>query len=120
MKLRIHGNSLRLRLSESDLSRLRWEGRLESWMGLGPGRRFTYSVESNSEADHISALYESDALTVLVPREWVDRCDPSDDEICFESMQDIDGDQQLHIVVEKDLLCRHDGQEQRMADQAAA
>lgn len=101
MKLRIHGNSLRLRVSESDLSRLRWEGRLESWMGLGPNRRFTYSIEGSSEVDRIKALFENDSLTLLMPREWLDSWTETENR--FESMQPIDGDQDLHIIIESDL-----------------
>lgn len=119
MKLRIQGNSLRLRISEADLNRLRWEGRLECWMGLGPNRRFTYALEASNDAARIMALYESDALTLVMPREWVDQWNPAE-EVRFESMQDIDGDQQLHIIVEKDLQCRHEQQEQTVPGQAAA
>ena len=119
MKLRIHGNSLRLRVSEADLAGLRWKGRLEYWMGLGPGRRFTYSIEAGGNAERITALYESDSLTVLMPREWIERWGP-DGDVRFESMQDIDGDQQLHIVVEMDMPCEHDRQEQSTSDKAAA
>lgn len=119
MKLRIHGNSLRLRISDADLSRLRWEGRLECWMGLGPGRRFTYSIETSHDTDRMTAHFESDALTLLMPREWVDQWTPAEDER-LESMQDIDGDQQLHIVVEKDLPCQRDSQDHGVSKQAAA
>ncbi len=119
MKLRIHGNSLRLRISEADLNRLRWEGRLECWMGLGPDRRFTYSIEASNDAELITALYESDSLTLVMPRDWIDGWNPSE-EVRFESMQDIDGDQQLHIIVEKDLKCRHEQQGHSVSDQAAA
>ena len=106
MKLRIHGNSLRLRVSESELSRLRWEGRVESWTALGPKQRLTYSIESSPQTDRLAATFECDALTLLIPSQWVEGW-TADGTEGFESMQEIDGDQKLHIVVERDLPCRH-------------
>ena len=120
MKLRIHGNSLRLRVSESDLSRLRWEGRVECWMAVGPKQRLTYSIESSPQADRLTATFECDALTLLIPAQWVESWS-SDGGVGFESMQDIDGDQKLHIVVEQDLPCRHPHpQESEGAEQETA
>lgn len=106
MKLHIHGNSLRLSVSENDLERLRSEGFLERWMGLGPGKRFTYCLETSSDADKISAMLESDALALVMPTQWADRW-ASNDDPRLESMQVIDGEQQLHIVLERDARNGH-------------
>lgn len=102
MKLHIHGNSLRLSVSEADLARLRWEGYLESWMGLGPGKRFTYRLEAGSDDRAMSAVMQDDALTIFIPEDQADAWVTSD-EPRFEAMQMIDGEQRLHIIVEKEV-----------------
>jgi hypothetical protein len=104
MKLRIHGNSLRVRISEIDREALRRDGRVEYWMGVGPERRFVSALEANSEIDQLGAEFDHDALTVTMPRAWVDSWT---DVVGYESMQPIDGDQQLHVLVEMDVGCRH-------------
>ena len=114
MKLRISGNSLRLRLTESDLDVMRRDGRIECWSGFGPGRRFVYALETSGEIESLVAEFEQDALTVTIPRQWVDEW--QHDEEYFEAMQPIDGDQHLHLLVEKDLACAHINGDKNVSD----
>ena len=106
MKLRIYGNSLRLRLTQADLDQMHRDGRIECWTGFGPHRRFVYALETDPSIEQLSADFEQDALTVSIPSSWLDDW-MEDGRDGFESMQSIDGDQHLHIMVEKDLACVH-------------
>lgn len=120
MKLRISGNSLRLRLSPTDLDTIRRDGRMECWTGFGPGHRFVYALETSPEVDGLVADFEQDALTITMPQAWIDEWD-EDERVGFEAMQPIDGDQHLHVQVEKDLACAHarNGEKERFANRAA-
>lgn len=106
MKLRIYGNSLRLRLSPNDLDVMLEEGRVESWTGFGPDKRFVYALETNPDIETLVAEFDQDALTLAIPSAWLEKWS-EDERIGFESMQAIDGDQKLHLLVEKDMGCRH-------------
>jgi len=116
MKLRISGNSLRLRLSPADLDGIRRDGRIECWTGFGPGHRFVYALECSAEVADLVAEFEQEALTITMPESWLGEWD-DDEWVGFEAMQPIDGDQHLHVLVEKDLACAHarNGKKERMA-----
>lgn len=96
MKLRIRGNSLRLRLSQSEVSQLLSEGRVEDAISFGPSK-LAY-VLTTSDVDHVRATYESNRIVVTLPKdraqEWT-----STDEVGIESKGE------LAILVEKDWSC---------------
>lgn len=96
MKLRIRGNSLRLRLSRGEVTQLAEKGRVEDAITFGPSK-LTYVV-ATSDVDHLGATYESNRIVVVIPpkraAEWA-----SSEEVGIESKGD------LHILVEKDWSC---------------
>ncbi len=51
MKLRIHGNSLRLRLNQAEVAQFSKTGYIEEALEFGTGARFTFSLESLSGVD---------------------------------------------------------------------
>jgi hypothetical protein len=78
-----------------------------------------YALETDTEVEDIVADFEQDALTITMPHAWLEQWD-SGERVGFESMQPIDGDQHLHVQVEKDLKCAHamDGEQERFAQRA--
>lgn len=96
MKLRIRGNSLRLRLSQSEVTQLAQRGRVEDAIAFGPSK-LTY-VLATSDVDRIGAVYEDHRIVVTLPKsraaKWT-----SSDEVGIES----DGD--VKVLVEKDWSC---------------
>lgn len=115
MKLRIEDDTLRLRLSSSELTEFAQTGRVEGAVhfGLGPSQRLSYALERGSEpaqtlpdAEPVQVHYEPGALTVLVPfaqaKAWVET-----DQNGFSHVLPLAGNQRLRILVEKDLDCRH-------------
>ncbi|SMB84748.1 hypothetical protein SAMN00120144_3852 [Hymenobacter roseosalivarius DSM 11622] len=110
MKLRIEDNTLRLRLSAEDVRRFGQTGRVAVTVKLGPrpADELTYSLEHapNPEADAVRVLFTGGTLNVLVPRtmaaEWVDS-----DQIGFSETLNVTENQELRILVEKDLDCSH-------------
>lgn len=115
MKLRIEDDTLRLRLSASEVHEFAEQGRIESAVhfGTGPGLQLTYALERGSEppetlamAEPVQVHYEPGALTVRVPfalaRSWVET-----EQNGFSHDVPLPENQVLRILVEKDLDCRH-------------
>jgi 3-methyladenine DNA glycosylase Mpg len=96
MKLRIRGNSLRLRLSRSEVTQLADSGRVEDAIAFGPSK-LTY-VLTTSDVDHVGATYESNRIVVTLPKERAQKWTASD-EVGIESKGE------LAILVEKDWSC---------------
>jgi hypothetical protein len=100
MKLRIKGNSIRLRLTKSEVETFGADGHIEEMVNFGdkehPG--FVYALESGS-TQNLSASFEEGRLSVQVPEtiatQWV-----NSEEVGFNGN---DGD--LQILVEKDFVC---------------
>lgn len=101
MKLRIKGNSIRLRLTQPEVERLADGSRIEACVDFGPGKRkFFYAVETSAEAAEVDGSYERDRMVVLLPSRvaatWA-----NSDLVSIESR----GEQGLKILVEKDFAC---------------
>lgn len=106
MKLRLKGNSIRLRLDRKDLATLAEVGRVEDALRFGPGdgSAFVYAVEvGDAPRGGPWASYRAGRLTVSFDRrdvqEWAD-----DDRVGFERVQEVDGGS-VRILVEKDFAC---------------
>jgi len=105
MKLRIKGDSLRLRLGPSEIDRLLEDGRIAETVHFGPQPEaaLTYAIELSHSADGLSLLYERQQVTVLVSREraraWADG-----DEVGIDGGVSV-GNGRLTLLVEKDFAC---------------
>jgi hypothetical protein len=105
MKLRLHFNSVRLRLSQSEVDALGNHGRVEERIQFAPDRALLYSVEC-ADTPEPSAAMEGNAIRVKLPRtevkHWIET-----DQIGMEANQGA-----LHLLIEKDFKCIHrDGPE---------
>lgn len=102
MKLRIKGNSIRLRLTSSEVNRLPVEKVIKEVTGIG---EYTFSYSIHSYNDHIiSAQLFNNHLQVFIPervaQEW-----PSNNTISLNgSMLNADGST-LSLLIEKDFKC---------------
>ena len=67
MKLRIHGNSLRLRLSQSEVAQFSKTGFVEDSIQFAPGASFAYTLESSSSLSAPQALFQNGWLRIQVP-----------------------------------------------------
>lgn len=115
MKLRIEDDTLRLRLSEGELQEFAGTGRVTATVhfGTGPDQQLSYALERGSEpaqtlagAEPVQVHYAPGALTVRVPfalaKAWAET-----DQVGFAHDLPLPENQRLHILVEKDLDCRH-------------
>ena len=106
MKLRIKGNSLRLRLSQPEVAQFREDGHVEERIRFGPGRRLLYVLEATDVARQLRARFDGERIVVQVPAAraatWT-----GTDQVSLEGEQSIEGDEVLTILVEKDFQCLH-------------
>jgi hypothetical protein len=104
LKLRIHRNSLRLRLSRSDVEQFRKTGICASALRFGPASQLTYTLETSSLCTAMEARYDQDCIRVLLPLDmgqgWADS-----DQISL-SLDRTESDS-LSLLIEKDFECLH-------------
>ena len=105
MKLRIKGDSLRLRLTQTEVRQLADTGAVESAMHVAPGVTLTYGLRA-AERRQLAVEGEAFELVVLVPRDWIGPWAEGDD-VGFEGTHDAGGGRELAILVEKDFACLH-------------
>ena len=99
MKLRISGNSIRLRLSMTEVEKLVHGNFVQDKCHIGSST-LTYQVNQNTREDKLSATYSNDLIDVKIPKEWLTNWD-KDERVGFEG-HDNNG---LYILVEKDFQC---------------
>lgn len=106
MKLRMKNNSIRLRLTQSEVARFAETGRVEETIefGIEPFQQFSYALRSDSEAQEIQAVIESNRITVLIPKREADEWS-STTRVGMESEQAVGGEKTLRLLIEKDFAC---------------
>jgi hypothetical protein len=100
MKLRIKGNSLRLRLTQSEVSLLFSDGKVEESVEFGTGpSSLVYRVETIDNAQDVSASFENGRLNVFIPKrlapEWA-----ATEKVSIERADTVPS-----ILIEKDFAC---------------
>jgi hypothetical protein len=106
MKLRLKGNSIRLRLGRSEVRRMRDEGIVEesTTFDILGRQRLDYVLCTGPNLLAITASFEDGRIVVRVPsalvREWAET-----DQVGIESSQVGDGGCGLSILIEKDFEC---------------
>jgi uncharacterized protein DUF7009 len=106
LKLRINGNSLRLRVSRSELVRFQAGGRIEETIHFtaAPEATLTYALESALESSPVTVRYGSREVTVVLSKDrariWGD---PT--EVGVYTTLDMGPAGSLEVVVEKDFAC---------------
>ena len=106
MKLRIKGNSIRLRLTQTELDQLQTDGRVEETTAFGPGRRLVYALAAAEGLDALIATFDAGELVVSLPADWIDEWAASD-RVGFEGTQPLSDGEALDLLVEKDFECLH-------------
>jgi|SRR6516164_11679096 hypothetical protein len=110
MKLRMHGNSLRFRLSPSEVATLASEGKLEESVQITPAASdlFIYVLETSAQCQEVRAWRCDCKLGVTLPEQLV-RSWAASDQVGIEQTQPVGAGAHLRITVEKDFDCLHPG-----------
>ena len=103
MKLRIKGDSLRLRLTRGEVERLAESGRVEEHVHIGPNGELLYRLQRVSARAPLGATFANGVLEIQVSEQAAERWCTSD-LVTLDHMQQ-HGNVNLRIVVEKDWAC---------------
>src|SRR5579871_2722760 len=106
MKLRIKGNSIRMRLDRRDLGQLLDCGHVNDAVKFGPapGQAFTYAVQIGPAPRGLPQVeYAPGQILVKIDREDVIEWQNSD-RVGFDHQQSCDGGT-IRVVLEKDFAC---------------
>ena len=107
MKLRIQGNSLRLRLDQKEVALVRAGGHVESSIEFAPECSLSYSLGSSLSAESVSATFDGRVIRVTVPMKQLAGWAESD-QVGIEA-----GSQGgVGILIEKDFQCLHRSSDQ--------
>ena len=103
MKLRIRGNSIRIRVSQTELASIAADGSVEEAIQFGPAQRLVYGL-TVAEQGPARVIYDSNRVVIQLPRQAVNQwLDPA--EVSIHDQQDIGDGECLRILVEKDFTC---------------
>lgn len=104
MKLRIRGNSLRLRLSQREVAELAEQGTVQDAISFAVGSRLVYALRASDDAPAPFAHLEGARIDVTLPAS-VARAWTSTDQVGIEAEQPLGDGGVLRILVEKDFAC---------------
>ncbi|MCB0697423.1 MAG: hypothetical protein KDC07_08665 [Chitinophagaceae bacterium] len=102
MKLRINGNSVRLRLSKSEVDEFGEKGYMEARTGFGDVT-LTYALSVTDHCD-MRAEFADGKITMYLPdtkaKEWVET-----PKVGFDANMDLGDGNELYLLLEKDFKC---------------
>ncbi len=105
MKLRIKGNSIRLRLTQSEIQEFQEKGIVKEVIKFGnlPLQKMNYILQQ-FDGNEMNASYESNTMIVNVPNSiaatWV-----TTNQVGVENRIKINNEEDLFILIEKDFQC---------------
>jgi hypothetical protein len=97
MKLRIKSDSLRYRLTKTDVADLLKEGFLKEKISFGDDA-LTYVLQKTSDAE-LSTDFKNNIITIYIPADMIEEL-ANTDRVGFEKASG-----QPHILIEKDFTC---------------
>jgi hypothetical protein len=100
MKLWIRGNSLRVRVSKTELAKLADTGKVEETVRFSSDRALRYAIEVRPTGA-VTAAFADEAIVVALPKSRLDLW-LRPEELSVEGSQPIGGGKILEIVLEKD------------------
>ena len=103
MKLRIKGNSIRIRLTRTEVEKFVNTGYLEEQTSFLENK-FIYALQSMNDINEMAASFGQNKISIFVPAnllvDW-----PQNDVIGFNSNMPLTTTDSLYILIEKDFIC---------------
>ena len=103
MKLRIQGDSLRLRVGPSEVQQLIATGRVVETIHFAPGAELSYALELSSSSVAIAVSHALHEMTVIVPASLAQAWAHGDDVGIYGDVPN--GSGSLSLAIEKDFAC---------------
>ncbi len=103
MKIRIKGNSIRIRLTQTEVKNFADNGYIEEATEFIDNKLF-YALAASQQVTELSAQMVDNKITLLVPENIAQNWTTTD-LVGFENKFDIGNDKKLFLLVEKDFVC---------------
>jgi hypothetical protein len=103
MKLRIRGNSVRVRLSRSEVDQFCKDGYLEETTEFGTGS-LIYALKRKDGITDLSADMSDSKITMFVPTD-ITKVWAGNEIVGYDNNVDLGGGKQLYLLLEKDFKC---------------
>ncbi|MEZ5016327.1 MAG: hypothetical protein R2800_04690 [Flavipsychrobacter sp.] len=102
MKIRIRGNSVRFRLTKSEVAQFAETGTVTDTTNFGAAT-FSYELKTD-DRDAIGAVFENGKITMLIPiaiaNDWTTK-----EIVGFDNMIQLGNGEELYLLLEKDFKC---------------
>ena len=105
MKLRLLDDSIRLRLSQSEVVAADEQGIVESRTRFPDGSTFTFVLEARKIGADMSATYARDRLVVKLPASEISAWANDDEAVSLRGEVRLPCGDHLKLLVEKDFKC---------------
>jgi hypothetical protein len=103
MKIRIKGNSIRFRLTKSEVDTFARTGYIEDRTEFG-NHLFMYALRRNPDVHELQAGFVGIKITMHVPA-WMAEEWTTTDEVGYNNVYTYDNGKQLSLLLEKDFVC---------------
>jgi len=103
MKIRIKGNSVRIRLTRSEVDQFGKEGYIEDCTEFGTNT-LTYALQRSTTGDTLAATFEDNKITMLMP-ETMATVWTNTERVGYDSQMDTTDGKKLYLLLEKDFKC---------------
>lgn len=104
MKIRIKGNSVRYRLTKTEIANFGKNGYLEERTEFPGGTFFLYRLERKKDADNLAAAFADNMITVYVPEKTADEWTTTG-VVGFNHTMPLTDGKELFLLIEKDFVC---------------
>jgi hypothetical protein len=104
MKLRIKGNSIRFRLTQSEVKIVEQTGLVKDQIKFSNSISLEYEIKAATGLEYVEATYSENKITIKVNesliRDWA-----HSDQVTISSSLDLSSNENLTILIEKDFKC---------------
>ena len=104
MKLRIKGNSIRFRLTQSEVKIVEQTGLVKDQIKFSDSISLEYEIKAATGLEYVEATYSENKITLKVNesliRDWA-----HSDQVTISSSLDLSSNENLTILIEKDFKC---------------
>ena len=109
MKIRIKGNYIRYRLTQSEVKLLSDQGQIAetTCFGSHPSQVFTYALVATDKVIDLSADFDGQKITMYLPIEAAKNWN-QEERVGFQHSQEVAPGQVLQLLLEKDFVCLDD------------
>jgi len=112
MKIRIKGNSIRYRLTQSEVQTLAETGHLAEETSFGPAQKFGYALEAKEGISGLQANFDGGTITLFIPADAAKKW-PASEQVGFENEVEVAPDVLLKLLLEKDFVCLDDSSDEQ-------